>query len=135
MCIRDGNETWQDIKYTINMVLELMPNSIGISVSYPLPGTKFYDKVKTNKIKKSNWTDSADLDLMFENTYKPIFYTTLHRYVHNRYKIKKGLISAKQVFNFKESSVKAKLVDILKLVYNLPQAIYNGFLLKRYKTI
>jgi len=39
-------ETQEDIDATLNMVLELMPDEIGISVSYPLPGTVFYEKVK-----------------------------------------------------------------------------------------
>src|SRR5690606_35043547 len=39
-------ETNDDIQKTIAMVKELMPDNIGISVAYPLPGTKFYDKVK-----------------------------------------------------------------------------------------
>ncbi len=36
-------ETLQDIQSTIKMLLDCMPHDVGISVSYPLPGTKFYD--------------------------------------------------------------------------------------------
>ncbi len=129
------NETWQDIQKTLKMVLNLMPDNIGISVSYPLPGTKFHERVMTNNLSKANWTDSDDLDLMFENTFKPIFYKTLHRYVHNRYKIKKGILSAKNVFRSSNQSIKTKLLDIIKLFYNIPLAIVNGILLKRYKSI
>jgi anaerobic magnesium-protoporphyrin IX monomethyl ester cyclase len=57
-------EEKEDIEKTINMVLELMPEEIGISVSYPLPGTKFYDKVKEQLNDKANWTDSDELALM-----------------------------------------------------------------------
>jgi radical SAM superfamily enzyme YgiQ (UPF0313 family) len=39
-------ETKEDIKKTIRMINELLPYEIGISVSYPLPGTGFYEKVK-----------------------------------------------------------------------------------------
>ena len=39
-------ETKEDIKKTISMINELLPYEIGISVSYPLPGTVFYEKVK-----------------------------------------------------------------------------------------
>jgi anaerobic magnesium-protoporphyrin IX monomethyl ester cyclase len=79
-------ETIEDIKLTIGMVNKLLPDDIGVSVSYPLPGTKFYDKVKEELSAKSNWTDSDDLSLMFKNTYKPEFYKTLHRYVHKSYR-------------------------------------------------
>ena len=36
-------EEKEDIQATIDMLLDLMPHNIGISVSYPLPGTKFYE--------------------------------------------------------------------------------------------
>ena len=32
------------------MINELLPYEIGISVSYPLPGTVFYEKVKTQLV-------------------------------------------------------------------------------------
>src|SRR5262249_33488133 len=35
-------ETWKDIQRTIQLVRETQPNEIGVSVSYPLPGTGFY---------------------------------------------------------------------------------------------
>ena len=41
-------ETKEDIKKTIKMINELLPYEIGISVSYPLPGTGFYEKVKSD---------------------------------------------------------------------------------------
>jgi radical SAM superfamily enzyme YgiQ (UPF0313 family) len=79
-------ETKDDIDLTIKMINELMPHEIGISVSYPLPGTGFYEKVQAAMQEKHNWTDSAELALMFRNTYAPSFYRQLHRYVHNNYK-------------------------------------------------
>ena len=44
-------ETMDDIKKTIRMINELLPCEIGISVSYPLPGTLFYEKVKAGGYK------------------------------------------------------------------------------------
>jgi anaerobic magnesium-protoporphyrin IX monomethyl ester cyclase len=40
------DENQEDIHKTIQMVKELMPDNIGISVSYPLPGTPFTRKSK-----------------------------------------------------------------------------------------
>ena len=79
-------ETKEDIKKTIRMINELLPAEIGISVSYPLPGTLFYEKVKSELKEKTNWTDSDELALMFRNTYQPGFYRQLHRYVHKSYR-------------------------------------------------
>jgi anaerobic magnesium-protoporphyrin IX monomethyl ester cyclase len=79
-------ETMADIKKTIKMINNLVPSEIGVSVSYPLPGTRFYEKVKVQLKEKANWTDSDELALMFRNTYQPLFYKQLHRYVHKNFK-------------------------------------------------
>ena len=84
-------ETRQDIDLTIKMINDLVPHEIGISVSYPLPGTIFYEKVKAQMQEKTNWTDSDELALMFRNTYEPAFYKRLHRYVHHQFRKRQGL--------------------------------------------
>lgn len=84
-------ETMEDIQKTIALVEECMPDDIGISVSYPLPGTSFYEKVKHELSTKSNWTDSDELALMFKNTYPAAFYKTLHRLMHSIYRKRKAL--------------------------------------------
>ncbi|HLP51669.1 MAG TPA: radical SAM protein [Chitinophagales bacterium] len=83
-------ETIQDIKQTIDMLNECLPDDMGASVSYPLPGTGFYEKVKGDMQNKTNWTDSDELALMFSNTYKADFYKQLHRYVHKNYRLHQG---------------------------------------------
>jgi radical SAM superfamily enzyme YgiQ (UPF0313 family) len=79
-------ETRDDIELTIRMIKKLLPDNLGISVSYPLPGTVFYERVKAELKEKTNWTDSDELQLMFHNTYSPEFYKQLHRYVHKTYR-------------------------------------------------
>ena len=74
-----------DIALTIDMINELLPFEIGISVSYPLPGTVFFEKVKADLKKKTNWTDSDEMALMFTNTFPPSYYKQLHKYVHKNY--------------------------------------------------
>jgi len=63
-------ETKEDIGKTISMINELLPYELGISVSYPLPGTVFFRKVKNELVNKTNWKDSDELALMFSNTYQ-----------------------------------------------------------------
>jgi len=75
----------EDIRSTIKMINTLLPFEIGISVSYPLPGTKFYEKVKAELKYKTNWTDSDEMALLFKNTFPPSYYKQLHRYVHKNY--------------------------------------------------
>src|SRR5438034_11787800 len=71
-------EDWEDIRKTIQMVRETAPDDIGVSVSYPLPGTKFYHRVAAQLGEKRNWSDSDDLAMMFRGSYTNDFYQALH---------------------------------------------------------
>lgn len=75
-------ETWDDIAATVRMVRELRPDDIGVSVSYPLPGTKFHQIVSQELTRKANWMDSADLAMMFRGTYTSEFYRALAEALH-----------------------------------------------------
>jgi anaerobic magnesium-protoporphyrin IX monomethyl ester cyclase len=75
-------ETWKDIQSTIKLVSDTRPDDIGVSVSYPLPGTKFFDHVQAQLGAKTNWSDSEDLDIMFQGAYTNEFYRALHDALH-----------------------------------------------------
>ncbi len=75
-------ETWENIQETIRMVRETQPDDIGVSVSYPLPGTRFYDRVSEQLGPKRNWSDSDDLSMMFRGTYRSEFYRALRDALH-----------------------------------------------------
>jgi radical SAM superfamily enzyme YgiQ (UPF0313 family) len=75
-------ETLRDIEKTIQLVRETRPDDIGVSVSYPLPGTKFYERVRAGLGEKTNWEDSEDLSMMFRGAYKTEFYRALHDALH-----------------------------------------------------
>lgn len=80
-------ESYGDILKTFNLVKEEMPDEIGMSVSYPLPNTKFYKMVEQTLGKKRNWLDSNDLALLFPGEFKPYFYRTLHKVLHKFHRI------------------------------------------------
>jgi anaerobic magnesium-protoporphyrin IX monomethyl ester cyclase len=75
-------ETWRDIQSTIKLVRDTRPDDIGVSVSYPLPGTKFFDRVHAQLGDKKNWSDSEDLAMMFQGAYTNEFYRALHDALH-----------------------------------------------------
>ena len=75
-------ETWEDIRSTIKLVNDTRPDDIGVSVSYPLPGTKFFDRVHVQLGDKTNWSDSEDLAMMFQGAYTNEFYRALHDALH-----------------------------------------------------
>jgi anaerobic magnesium-protoporphyrin IX monomethyl ester cyclase len=113
-------ETKEDIEQTIKMINELLPYEIGISVSYPLPGTGFYEKVKNELNNKSNWTDSDELALMFRNTYQPAFYKQLHRYVHKNYRKHIAFENFQQLFTQHAKLNFTIIKKILSGVYYIP---------------
>ena len=75
-------ESWADIQKTIELVRRTQPDDIGVSVSYPLPGTRFYQRVQGQMSGKKNWTDSEDLAAMFRTAYTSEFYRALHDALH-----------------------------------------------------
>jgi radical SAM superfamily enzyme YgiQ (UPF0313 family) len=113
-------ETKDDIVKTISMINELLPYEIGISVSYPLPGTVFYERVKTQLREKSNWTDSDELALMFRNTYAPAFYKQLHRYVHKSYRKHVAIEAIKNLLLKPASLSFYKIKKAVSLIYYTP---------------
>lgn len=76
-------ETWDDIQATIALVRDTLPDDIGVSVSYPLPGTRFHAMVADQLGEKTNWDVSNDLEMMFAGTYTSAFYRHLHRALHD----------------------------------------------------
>jgi anaerobic magnesium-protoporphyrin IX monomethyl ester cyclase len=86
-------ETLDDIERTLQMVRDCRPDDIGVSVSYPLPGTPFHERVKAQLGEKQNWVDSDDLDTLFRATYLPGFYRALHALVHAELRARKRSVA------------------------------------------
>lgn len=124
-------EEKEDIDKTINMVLDLMPEEIGISVSYPLPGTKFYNTLKEQLKTKANWTDSDELALMYKGTFSPSYYKKLHRFVHKVYRRKQSLQNLKSVLVNPFNANKKKIRSAFALGYYSPMSLVESFQLKR----
>jgi radical SAM superfamily enzyme YgiQ (UPF0313 family) len=82
-------EMWDDIEATLALARDVDPEDIGVSVSYPLPGTKFYERVRAELGRKQNWFDSDDLAMMYRATYQPEFYRVLHRVVHHEFRLRR----------------------------------------------
>jgi radical SAM superfamily enzyme YgiQ (UPF0313 family) len=75
-------ETWQDIQKTIALVRETRPDDVGVSFSYPLPNTRFYERVRQQLGSKQNWSDSDDLCVMFKGAYTDTFYRAVRDALH-----------------------------------------------------
>jgi anaerobic magnesium-protoporphyrin IX monomethyl ester cyclase len=127
-------ESEDDINATIAMLRALMPDEVGISVSYPLPGTKFYEKVKDQMSEKQNWTDSDDLMVMFESTFNKQYYKELHRYVHAVYRKEKGYRTLKKLFRNPLRFTYQELRTGLATFYYIPTTFSHALKLKKLKS-
>ncbi len=128
-------ETKTDIDKTIKMLLDLMPFDVGISISYPLPGTKFYNIVKKDLLKKSNWDDSDDLSLMFGNNYSSKYYKKLHRYIHKVFRKEQGKIFIKKFIKNPFSLNSSQFRRALTTFYYQVQIPLVNFQLKKLQKI
>jgi radical SAM superfamily enzyme YgiQ (UPF0313 family) len=118
-------ETYEDIKKTISMINQLLPFEIGISVSYPLPGTAFFEKVKSELKEKTNWADSDEMALMFHNNYQPAFYQQLHTYVHKSYRKHLSFENLKQLFSDPLNINYLTLKKALSGIYYVPSSFFE----------
>jgi anaerobic magnesium-protoporphyrin IX monomethyl ester cyclase len=82
-------ETREDIELTRALVRECRPDDIGISVSYPLPGTRFHERVKAELGPQRNWTDSDDLAMLYRGPFSTAFYRKLHGVVHKEFRLRR----------------------------------------------
>jgi anaerobic magnesium-protoporphyrin IX monomethyl ester cyclase len=127
-------ETREDIMKTIGMINELLPYEIGVSVSYPLPGTVFHERVKAQLREKTNWTDSDELALMFRNTYAPAFYKHLHRYVHKCYRKHLALEVIRNLVARPASARPGKIRKAASLLYYSPAAWLARIKLRQFES-
>lgn len=83
-------EQLDDLLATRELVADAAPDDIGVSVSYPLPGTKFFEEVKAQLGRKTHWEDSADLAMMFRGAYDSDFYRTFRDLLHEQVTLRQG---------------------------------------------
>src|SRR5215471_19196510 len=77
------SETWDDVLATRDLVRQERPDDIGVSVSYPLPGTKFHDLVRGQLGLHTNWLHTDELAMLFQGTYATPFYRRLRDALHD----------------------------------------------------
>jgi anaerobic magnesium-protoporphyrin IX monomethyl ester cyclase len=77
-------EQLEDLMATRDLITRAAPDDIGVSVSYPLPGTRFYEQVKAQLGEKTHWQDSDDLAMMFQGAYDSEFYRHVRDLLHEQ---------------------------------------------------
>jgi anaerobic magnesium-protoporphyrin IX monomethyl ester cyclase len=110
-----AGEGWPEIQATRSLVRELVPDFVGISVSYPLPGTRYYEKVVGSLGTKRNWIESNDLDPLVPARFSAGFYRTLSRVVHAELHVARGARTLARVLRTPRSMSVAALRHVAGL--------------------
>lgn len=87
-------EELTDIIATRDLISAAQPDDIGVSVSYPLPGTKFHELVREQLREQTHWRDSNDLAMMFRGTYTSEFYREVRNLLHEQVSRPRGANTA-----------------------------------------
>jgi len=80
-------EGLQELLATRRLVEQALPDEVGVSVAYPLPGTRFHEEVRAQLSGKTHWEDSADLAMMFEGTFGTLFYREVRDLLHEQVRV------------------------------------------------
>jgi radical SAM superfamily enzyme YgiQ (UPF0313 family) len=83
-------EDWADVQATLQLVRDCDPDDIGMSVSYPLPGTPFYERVKDSMTARGNWIDSEEMAMLYDGPYSTAFYHRVYDALHAEFRIRKA---------------------------------------------
>ena len=121
-------ETRDDIERTFDLVRRCRPDQIGVSVSYPLPGTPFYESVRAGLGAQQNWKDSDDLAMLYVGPYSTGFYRTLHRVLHREFRARKALDALSDGFRSPSRLTVGHAREAAALAYNA-----SSLLLERWK--
>jgi radical SAM superfamily enzyme YgiQ (UPF0313 family) len=77
-------ETATDIQKTVDLIFELKPESLGMSLAYPVPGTGFHEMVKDRIIHKRRDTEESmgsGRELYYKAAYPLSYYLAVIRYI------------------------------------------------------
>ncbi len=80
-------EELADILATRQLIEAARPDEVGVSVAYPLPGTKFHDLVSAQLGEKNRWQASGELAMMFQGTYTSPFYREVRDLLHEQVRL------------------------------------------------
>jgi anaerobic magnesium-protoporphyrin IX monomethyl ester cyclase len=109
-------ETREDIEKTLQMVRDCRPDDIGMSVSYPLPGTRFFAAVQHELGSRQNWLDSNDLAMLYHGPYSTAFYRVLHRRLHREFRAQRAWDDLRPALRRPTTLRKRHLRDVASIV-------------------
>jgi anaerobic magnesium-protoporphyrin IX monomethyl ester cyclase len=125
------DERLEDILATRDLLTAAQPDEIGVSVSYPLPGTKFYELVKSQLRGKTHWHESKDLEMMFHGTYTSDFYRAIRDLLHEQISRQTGARRDSAADTAAERTLDQRWDDLLAAEFQYRSAAQQSFVASR----
>jgi anaerobic magnesium-protoporphyrin IX monomethyl ester cyclase len=91
--------------------------------------------VKADLKKKTNWTDSDEMALMFSNTFPPSYYKQLHKYVHQNYHKHLAKNSLIKLINHPWSANIKSIRKAASVLYYAPATLIEGMKLRKLEEV
>lgn len=103
-------ETFDDIHKTEQLIFDIVPDTLGLSIAHPIPGTAFYDHVKNQHL-LFDYNEKEQFEtnrrLQFKATYPNQYYLHLIRYIEYRFlliketqHVRKAMLTISAVLEF-----------------------------------
>jgi radical SAM superfamily enzyme YgiQ (UPF0313 family) len=89
MMVGYPGEEMDDLRLSVKMLTETLPDSFSTTIAYPLPGTEFYQQVR-NRIMHDgdDWAFTAENKLLFERgKYNTVFYRWVQRWFNKEWEV------------------------------------------------
>lgn len=103
-------ETKQDIKETIEHLIQANPSQYTITIAYPIKGTELYDEVKNEFLNQHmDWETTTDRDIDFKRTYPKQYYQYAIQWVMNEVNLRTKNKSVLKIPYLKLKSLKYQL--------------------------
>ena len=89
----DGEEL-EDIEATVRHVSVTQPDIFFTTVSYPIKGTPYFEKVKSNLVQLAPWGKSSDREIMIRGRHSRAYYSFADKLLRSEAKLAKLRLTA-----------------------------------------
>lgn len=89
MMVGYPGEDMDDLRESIKLLTETLPDSFSTTIAYPLPGTEFYQQVRDRIMHDGDdWAFTAENKLLFERgKYNTLFYRWVQRWFNKEWEV------------------------------------------------
>jgi anaerobic magnesium-protoporphyrin IX monomethyl ester cyclase len=89
MMVGYPGEEMDDLRASVKMLVETLPDTFSTTIAYPLPGTEFYQQVRDRIMHDSeDWAFTAENKLLFQRgKYYTLFYRWVQLWFHKEWEV------------------------------------------------